>query len=151
MFEKASISQVLEIRSELSPYLGAFREAVVSAAATIESASWNVGEFAQEAELVFQENIKPAVDRIEDRVKGDRELKELTYRYGPSLLGGVSSIGAFIGSGSALAALAALAAGLQAAATVETSVWRSRARSSTSITALEEYLAESARAPRTEL
>ncbi len=121
MFEKASVSEVLDIRKELSQYLGAFRVAVASSAATIESASWEVERFAEEAELVFQENVGPTVDQIEARVKTDRSLKELSYRYGPPLLGGVSSIGAVLAGGSALGALAALTAGLasgwQAAAT----------------------------------
>jgi hypothetical protein len=112
MFEKASVSEVLSIRDELSEYLGGFREAVTDAAAAIEAASWEVNWFAQEAELVFRETVAPAVDRIEERVKADRDLKELSYRYGPSLLGGASSIGALLAGGSALAALAALTAGL---------------------------------------
>ncbi len=114
MFEKASVSQVLEIRQELAEHLGAFREAVSASAATIESASWAPAQFAQEAEIVFRENVTPAVDRIDERVKSDRSLKELSHRYGPALLGGASSIGAFVGAGSALAALASLAAGLSA-------------------------------------
>jgi hypothetical protein len=114
MFEKASVSEVLDVREELYEYLGAFREAVASSAATIESASWDVSRFAEEAELVFRENVAPAVDRIEERVKADRSLKELSYRYGPSLLGGASSMGALLAGGPALAALAALTAGLSA-------------------------------------
>jgi hypothetical protein len=112
MFEKASVSEVLDIRKELSEYLGAFRGAVASSAATIASASWEVDRFVEEAELVFRENVAPAVEHIEDRVKTDRSLKNLSYRYGPSLLGGASSMGALLAGGSALAALAALTAGL---------------------------------------
>ncbi len=112
MFEKASVSQVLEIRHELAEHLGAFRQAVAASAATIESASWAPEDFAQEAGIVFRENVAPTVHHIDERVKSDRSLKELSHRYGPALLGGASSIGAFVGAGSALAALASLAAGL---------------------------------------
>ena len=112
MFEKASISEVLDIRKGLSEHLGAFRKAVAPSAATIESPSWQVEGFAEEAELVFRETVAPTVERIEERVEGDPDLKELSYRYGPSLLGGASSIGALLASGSALGDLAALAAGL---------------------------------------
>ena len=52
------------------------------------------------------------MERIEERVEGDPDLKELSYRYGPTLLGGAFSIGALLASGSALGDLAALAAGL---------------------------------------
>ena len=114
MFEKADISEVLNIREQLSETLGAFREAVADSASTIESASWEVDRFTEEAEIIFQEIVAPAVDRIQQQVEEDVYLKELTYRYGPSLLGGVASIGAFVGNASVLAELAALAAGLSA-------------------------------------
>lgn len=112
MFEKADLSEVLDIRDQLSEHLGGFREAVAESAATIESAPWEVERFAEEAELVFQETVAPAVDRIEERVKTDTDLRALTYKYGPSLLGGSASIGAFVGSASMLGNLVALAAGL---------------------------------------
>jgi hypothetical protein len=116
MFEKADVSTVLDVREELSEYLGSFREAVAISAATIESASWEVERFAEESELVFRENVAPAVEHIEERVEGDPDLKELSYRYGGSLLGaGAATIGAFVGGGPALADLVALAAGLAAA------------------------------------
>ena len=114
MFEKADISEVLDIREQLSGDLSAFREAVADSAATIESASWEVEQFAEEAELVFKETVAPAVGRIQQRVEGDAYLKDLTYKYGPSLLGGSASLGAFLGSTSMLAELTALAAGLSA-------------------------------------
>jgi hypothetical protein len=116
MFEKAGVSEVLEIRDELSEHLGAFRDAVAASAATIESAPWAVDDFAEEADLVFRENVAPAVERIEQRVEDDRGLKELTLRYGPSLFSGASGMGAFLAGQWALGSLAALAAGLSAAA-----------------------------------
>ena len=102
MFERASVSDVLEIRDELSEYLGAFRDAVASSAATIESSPWSVDDFAEEADLVFRENVAPAVGRIEERVESDRDLKELSLRYGPPLLSGASSMGAFLGPSGSL-------------------------------------------------
>jgi hypothetical protein len=116
LFERASVAEVLEIRSELLPHLEAFREAVAEAAAVIESASWDGARFAEEAELVFREKVAPAVGRIERAVQDDRSKKELSYRYGPlAAVGGASSLGAFLGTGSALAGLAVLAANLAAA------------------------------------
>ncbi|MDQ3603259.1 MAG: hypothetical protein M3385_05305 [Actinomycetota bacterium] len=116
MFEKAGVSEVLEIRDELSEHLGAFREAVATSAATIESAPWAVADFAEEADLVFRENVAPAVERIEQRVEDDRDLKELTLRYGPPFLSGATSMGAFLAGQWAPGSLAALAAGLSAVA-----------------------------------
>ena len=114
MFEKATVSQVLEIRDELSDYLDEFRTSVAASAATIEAAPWSVDDFAAEADLIFRENVTPAVERIEWRVEEDRALKELTLRFGPSLLSGASSIGAFFAGQWALGGLSALAAGLSA-------------------------------------
>jgi len=118
MFERADVASVLQIRDELSEHLGAFREAVTDAAATIESASWDGARFTEEAELVFREKVEPAVELIERRVEGHKDLKELTFRYGPSFLSGTASMGAFLGGESALASLAALAAGISTAAAV---------------------------------
>jgi hypothetical protein len=116
MFEKAGVSEVLEIRDELSEHLGAFRDAVAASAATIESAPWAVADFTEEADLVFRENVTPAIERIEQRVEHDRDLKELTLRYGPPILSGASSMGAFLADQWALGSLSALAAGLSAVA-----------------------------------
>ncbi len=121
-FERASVAEVLDVRKELSEYLNAFRKAVAESATTIESASWAVADFAEEAELVFRDNVAPTVREIEQRVQSNRDLKEMTYRYGPyTALGVSSSIGAFLGTGSVLAGLAVLAGnvaagGLQGAA-----------------------------------
>ncbi len=112
MFERADVAAVLDVREELSEYLGAFREAVADSASTIGSASWDSSRFAEEANLVFRETVGPSVERIEQRVKNDRSLKELTYRYAPPFLGGIASMGAFVGGQDALAGLAALAAGI---------------------------------------
>lgn len=121
MFERASVSDVLEIQDELSEYLGAFRDAVASSAATIEAAPWSVDDFAEEADVVFRESVAPAVGRIEERVERDRDLRELTLRYGPPLLAAPSSIGAFLGGQWALGGLAVLAAGLSTVAAARSS------------------------------
>ena len=115
MFELADVAEVLDIREELSEYLVTFRDAVADSATTIESASWEGPRFAEEADLVFREKIAPAVERIARRVEGDRSLKALTYQYGPPVLSGASSMGAFLAGQDALAGLAALAAGISIA------------------------------------
>ncbi len=116
MFERAGVTEVLEIRDELSEYLGAFREAVASSAATIEAAPRSVEDFAEEADLVFRESVEPAVGRIEERVERDRDLRALSLRDGPTLLAAPSSIGAFVTGQWALGGLAVLAAGLSTVA-----------------------------------
>jgi len=121
MFEGAGVSDVLEIREELSEYLVAFRVAVASSAATIDSAPWSVDDFVEEADLVFRESVAPAVGRIEERVERDRDLRELTLRYGPPLLVAPASIGAFLGGQWALGGLAVLASGLSTVAAARSS------------------------------
>jgi hypothetical protein len=116
MFEKATVSEVLEIRNELSEHLGAFRDAVATSAATIEAAPWAVDDFAAEADLVFRENVAPAVERIEQRVEEDLGLRELSLRYGPPLFSGAAGMGVFLAGQWALGSLAALAAGLSTVA-----------------------------------
>jgi hypothetical protein len=116
MFEKATVSEVLEIRNELSAQLGAFRDAVATSAARIEAAPWAVNDFAAEAGLVFRENVAPAIERIEERVEEDRGLRELSMRYGPHLFSGAAGMGVFLAGQWALGSLAALAAGLSTVA-----------------------------------
>jgi hypothetical protein len=116
MFEKATVSEVLEIRNELSEHLGAFRDAVATSAATIEAAPWAVDDFAAEADLVFRENVAPAVERIEQRVEEDLGLRELSLRYGPPLFSGAAGMGVFLAGQWALGSLAALVAGLSTVA-----------------------------------
>ncbi len=116
LFERATVPQVLEIREELAEHLDSFREAVAELAQMIGPASWDA-EFAEETERVFRERVAPAVRRIERAVEESRDLRELSFRFGPSMaLGGASSLGAFVGSGSVLASIAVLAAGVAAGA-----------------------------------
>jgi hypothetical protein len=116
MFERARVTEVLDIREELSDYLDPFRAAVEDMANTIESASWET-DFDEEADLVFRGTVGPTVRAIEDRVRSDQSLKEMTYRYGPiTAAGAASSLGAFLGTGSVLGGLAVLAGGVAAAA-----------------------------------
>jgi len=112
LFEKASVSEVLDIRKELAAYLDAFREAVSQFADTIGPASW-YEEFAEEADRIFRERVDTAVRRIDQAVEENRALRGLSLRYGPSAAtGAASALNAFVGSGSVLASLALLAAGV---------------------------------------
>ena len=112
LFERASIPEVLNIREELADHLDAFREAVAQFADAIGPASWDE-EFAEEAERILRERVTPAVHRIERAVEESRDLRELSWRFGPPIAtGGLPSIGVFVGSGSVLGSLAVLALGV---------------------------------------
>jgi hypothetical protein len=116
LFEEATVAEVLDIRRELEDPLRGFRLAVSNFSGEVESAAWEPG-FAAEADALFLEKVGPEVERIEQAVKENGGLRERLHAYGPgSAAAGGAAIGAFVGSGSALGALAALAAGLPAAA-----------------------------------
>lgn len=116
MFERAGVPAVLDIRKELSDHLTDFREAVGTYAEVIGPASWDE-DFAEEASRIFREKVNPAVTNIEQAVEANRDLKELSYRFGPPAAVAVaSSVGAFVGSSSVLGDVALLATGLGAAA-----------------------------------
>jgi hypothetical protein len=112
LFERASVAEVLNIREELADHLDAFREAVSQFADAIGPASWDE-EFTEEAERIVRERVAPAVRRIERAVEERRDLRELSWRFGPPMAAGVvPSVGVFVGSGSVLGSLAALAVGV---------------------------------------
>lgn len=128
LFERATVPEVLDIREELSEHLDAFREAVAGFAGTIAPASWDE-DFAEEAERVFWERVAPAVGRIERAVEENRDLRQLSFRFGPPMaVGGASSLGAFVGGGSVIASLAILAAGVAAGAYQGAAAVRDRRR-----------------------
>lgn len=79
LFDQASISEVLDIRKELSKPLIRFRAGVVGFSKEIESAPWNK-EFPQETEQVFVERIQPAVLDIENACKSNKALLEIVNR-----------------------------------------------------------------------
>lgn len=117
LFERAGVDEILDIRGELAEYLDAFRLAVSEFSEAVAPAAWEKPEFEEEAGRVYREKVATAVRGIETAVKEHRQLKNLSNSYGPPAAGAAAtSFGAFVGSGSALAALLVLAAGLPAAA-----------------------------------
>jgi len=128
LFERASVAEVLDIRQELADHVDGFREAVAQFADVISSASLDE-EFAEEVERIFRERVAPAVRRIEQAVEENNSLRELSFRFGPPMaVGGASSLSAFVGSGSVLASVALLAAGIAAGAYQGMAGHRSRRR-----------------------
>jgi hypothetical protein len=77
MFEKASVDELLDIRSELTNPLARFRRAMIVFSETMRNAAWDEA-FAKEAELVFYREVEPAVIEIEESVRTNPYLIELT-------------------------------------------------------------------------
>ncbi len=114
LFEKADVSDVLEVRRELRPSLKRFRKAVAGFSKEIRSAAWEPG-FANEADLLFRETVEPAVDEIEEQVRSNRSLEEFAVRmvrHGANR----ATIGAAVGGISDLSVLSGVVMGLGAAA-----------------------------------
>jgi len=96
LFDGASMREILDIRRELEKYTVRFRSGINKYAGTIRNASWDE-EFIAETEEIFHRDIEPAVLDIEDAVKSNPSMFELTTRkvVGLSALG-TSSLFSFI-------------------------------------------------------
>lgn len=104
LFEKASVSEILDIRHDLRVPLLGFRQKVRDFAGEVRSATWQ-DSFAEEADALFRERVEPEVERIEDAVRENSSYAELgrrVLRHGATgLAGGV--VGGFLASASSLA------------------------------------------------
>lgn len=113
LFEQATLSDILAVRRELEAPLRGFRIAVADFSRQIRSAAWEPG-FAEEADALFREKVKPEVERIEQAVRENRSIEELawrTARHGAT----PATIGAVVGSVTDLTGFAGAALGLGAA------------------------------------
>lgn len=109
LFETVSLSDILDVRRELERPLRGFREAIRDFSREIRSAGWEPG-FPDEADALFREKVKPAVDRIEAEIKqhaGLREFAWKTARYGAT----PAAFGALIGSAADLPTFTVAATG----------------------------------------
>ena len=110
LFERATISEVLDIRRDLRVPLLGFRTAVRDFAREVRSAAWREG-FSEEAEALFREKVEPEVEKIEHAVKENSSYAELGRRVlehgGAGLAGGV--VGGFLASTSSLVNVSAAA------------------------------------------
>lgn len=79
LFDKASMDEILDIRRELETHLIRFRSAIMKYSDKIRNASWDE-EFSAEAEETFHRDIEPAVLDIEDAVRSNKSLLELSLR-----------------------------------------------------------------------
>jgi hypothetical protein len=79
LFDEAEINEVLDIRQELSRPLKRFRSAMIKFSEGIKNASWDE-EFSYDVEVVFIREIEPAILDIEDAIKSNNYLANLTRK-----------------------------------------------------------------------
>ncbi len=80
LFDRATVAEVLDIRSDLDAALARFRAAVDEFADEVAAAAWDP-DFAVEADRVYRRRVAPAVAEIEDAVSSVGYLRELVTRY----------------------------------------------------------------------
>src|SRR5918994_327073 len=103
LFERATISEVLDIRRDLRVPLLGFRMAVRDFAREVRSAAWQEG-FAEEAEVLFREKVEPEVEKIEYAVKENSSYAEIGRRalaHGGAGIAG-AAVGGFLANASSL-------------------------------------------------
>jgi hypothetical protein len=86
LFPHATVNEVLDIRRELAVALLGFRSAMLKFSKDIKDASWD-DDFGLSAEIVFRPEVAPAILNIEQEVKGNRFMMELTDRLAPFVTG----------------------------------------------------------------
>jgi hypothetical protein len=113
VFETATISEILNIRSELERPLVRFRGAMAKFSKEIETAAWDA-TFADDAEGLFVREIEPAVLEIEDAVKANSFLRELatSATSGDAKIVGSAALGLIIAKYGALPDLVGQALGV---------------------------------------
>jgi hypothetical protein len=91
-FELATTSEILDIRTELSPSLGAFRKGVSSLTEHLEVAPEDP-QFGNEVEYAWNETVAPAINQIEDAIQQNKSMSDLTKRIAKDSIG-AGAIGA---------------------------------------------------------
>jgi len=76
LFDKASIEEILDIRSELEKPLIRFRSAIIKYGEYIKSAAW-APDFLFEADQLYRREIEPAILEIEEAYKSSSYLRVL--------------------------------------------------------------------------
>jgi transcriptional regulator with XRE-family HTH domain len=79
MFDESSVTEIWDVRLELQRSLTNFRSAMLEYASTIKSAAWD-DDFPSDADNVFHEKVAPTLVEIEEAVKSNKYLLELTHR-----------------------------------------------------------------------
>ncbi len=76
LFDRASVGEIIQIRSELANPLIRFRSAMFRFSEAMKTAAWDEN-FAKEAETVFYREVEPAVLEIEETINANKYLLEL--------------------------------------------------------------------------
>jgi hypothetical protein len=108
LFERATISEVLDIRRDLRVPLLGFRTAVRDFAREVRSAAWQEG-FPEEAEVLFREKVEPEVEKIEYAVEENSSYAEIGRRalaHGGAGIAG-AAVGGFLANASSLVDISA--------------------------------------------
>lgn len=116
LFQEATVSEILDIRSALERPLTKFRAKMLELSGTLEHSAWDEA-FPQEADILFHEQIAPAVQEIEQAAEDNR----LTYVGAKNfikrpLYSGTTVFGAAVGMIPDLANRVAVTGGIAAAA-----------------------------------
>jgi len=112
LFEQASVDEILDIREELQRHLIRFRGAMINFSDSIMNAAWDE-DFTFDAEQIFRRDVAPEILNIEDEVKANPYLAELTRKWITqpfAIPSGIAALGLSL-SNQPLPALAALAVG----------------------------------------
>lgn len=72
-FPDATVDEILDIRSELSPALTQFRGAMVTLSKEFEQPAWDKG-FEDEVQDAWVESVHPAVEAIDESVRSNKSL-----------------------------------------------------------------------------
>jgi hypothetical protein len=80
VLDRASISEILDVRIELDRYLDRFRGAVQEFSDDVREEVWTEG-FIHEADTVFLRDVQPAIQDIEDAIKGNKYSNALCSRF----------------------------------------------------------------------
>ena len=80
LFDRATVAEVLDIRTDLGAPLARFRAAISEFSGEVSSAAWDT-DFSVEAARIYQRRVAPAIADIEDAVASVGYLRELTSRY----------------------------------------------------------------------
>jgi hypothetical protein len=86
-FPNATTSEILDIRTELSPSLGAFRKGIGSLTENLDVAPEDP-DFGNEVEYAWNETVAPQIDEIEEIVRQNKSMTDLMKRFGRDSIGG---------------------------------------------------------------
>lgn len=75
-FERATISEIIDIRKELEKPLISFRSTIMDIAEKIKKEQWSE-DFIYEVEDIVNLKVKPAINEIEEKIKNNNYLKRL--------------------------------------------------------------------------